>query len=167
MIFLTTEKSVSVLPGSAKIQAMEWSDLRVLLAIARAGTLAAAARRLGVDQTTVARRLAAAETALGTRLFERVEGALRPTMPGEVALARAGRVEREVQALEQGIAGTDAEPAGLVRLTAVPIIVNRLRISLCVCRAPNPAGRPSPSASDISTMPSTRRAAGPAIRCLG
>ena len=110
------------------MQAMEWGDFRVLLAIARGGTLAAAARRLGVDQTTVARRLAAAEAALGTRLFERVEGALRPTKPGEVALDRAARIEREVEALEQGIAGTDAEPAGLVRLTAVPIIVNRLLI---------------------------------------
>jgi Transcriptional regulator len=63
------------------MQAMEWGDFRVLLAIARGGTLAAASRRLGVDQTTVARRLAAAEAALGTRLFERVEGALRPTKP--------------------------------------------------------------------------------------
>ena len=44
------------------MQAMEWSDLRYVLAVARAGTLAAASRRLGVDQTTVARRVAAAET---------------------------------------------------------------------------------------------------------
>jgi DNA-binding transcriptional LysR family regulator len=110
------------------MQAMNWDDLRHLLAIARAGTLAAAARRLQVNQTTVARRLAALEAALGARLFERGEGVLRPTKPGELALARAAEVEQEVQALERGVAGADAEPAGLVRVTAVPILVNRLLI---------------------------------------
>jgi DNA-binding transcriptional LysR family regulator len=110
------------------MQAMNWDDLRHLLAIARAGTLAAAARRLRVNQTTVARRLGALEAALGARLFERGEGVLRPTKPGELALARAAEVEQEVQALEQGVAGADGEPAGLVRMTAVPILVNRLLI---------------------------------------
>jgi DNA-binding transcriptional LysR family regulator len=107
---------------------MNWDDLRHLLAIARAGTLAAAARRLAVNQTTVARRLATLEAALGARLFERAEGLLRPTKAGELALARAAEVEQEVGALEQGIAGADREPAGLVRVTAVPILVNRLLV---------------------------------------
>jgi DNA-binding transcriptional LysR family regulator len=110
------------------MQGMSWDDLRHLLAVARAGTLAAAARRLGVDQTTVARRLAALEKALGARLFARSDGLLRPTPAGERALARAAAAEQEIQALEQGAAGGDAAPAGLVRLTAVPILVNRLLI---------------------------------------
>ena len=110
----------------AKMQAMEWSDLRYVLAIARAGTLAAAARRLGVNQTTAARRLAAAEAELGARLFDRADGVLRPTRAGEAAIARAARMEREVEALEQGIGDADAAAAGLVRLTAVPILANRL-----------------------------------------
>jgi len=107
---------------------MEWSDLRYVLAIARAGALAAAARRLGVNQTTAARRLAAAETALGARLFERRDGALFPTAAGEAAIARAAQVEQEVLALERGLAGADARVAGTVRLTAVPILANRLLI---------------------------------------
>jgi len=105
---------------------MNWDDLRYLLALARAGTLAAASRRLGVDQTTVARRLAAAEAALGARLFERVDGVLHPTMAGEAALARAAQVEAQIDALESSIGGDDTAPAGLVRLTAVPILINRL-----------------------------------------
>jgi DNA-binding transcriptional LysR family regulator len=107
---------------------MDWNDLRYILTIARAGTLAAAARRLGVNQTTVARRLAAAEAALGTRLFERVDGALYPTERGEAAVSRAAHVEREVQALKQGIGDADADAAGLVRITAVPVLVNRLLV---------------------------------------
>jgi len=107
---------------------MEWSDLRYVLTIARAGTLAAAARRLGVNQTTVARRLTAAEATLGARLFDRRDGVLYPTKVGEVAIARAAQVEQEVLALERGIGGADAAPAGTVRLTAVPILANRLLI---------------------------------------
>jgi DNA-binding transcriptional LysR family regulator len=107
---------------------MDWNDLHYLLAVSRAGTLAGAARRLGVNQTTVARRLAAAERALATRLFERVDGGLRPTKAGEAAIARAGEVEQSVQALELGIGGKDAEIAGSVRLTAVPVLINRLLV---------------------------------------
>ena len=54
------------------------NNLRVILAIARTGTLAAAARMLRVDETTVGRQLAAAEAAPAARLFHRVDGALRP-----------------------------------------------------------------------------------------
>ncbi len=110
------------------MQGMEWSDLRHVLAVARAGTLAAAARRLGVNQTTVSRRIAAAETALGVRLFDRVDGVLRPTREGEAAVTRAAQIEREVDALARGIGGADASPDGVVRLTTVPILANRLLV---------------------------------------
>jgi DNA-binding transcriptional LysR family regulator len=53
---------------------------------------------------------------------------LRPTQAGEAAVAHAVQVEEQVQSLEHGIAGTDAAPAGLVRITAVSILVNRLLI---------------------------------------
>jgi DNA-binding transcriptional LysR family regulator len=121
-------KAEKVQRSSAKSQATNWNDLRYLLAIARGGTLSEAARRLRVDETTVARRLAVAEAALRARLFERVEGALRPTAAGEAAVAHAERIEREIQALESRIAGTDAAVAGTVRLTAVPTLVNRLLV---------------------------------------
>ena len=110
------------------MQAMDWGDLRYILTVARAGTLAAAARRVGVNQTTVARRLAAAERALRTRLFERRDGLMHPTRAGEAAIALAARVEEDVRALEHGIGGADRVAAGNVRVTAVPILANRLLI---------------------------------------
>jgi DNA-binding transcriptional LysR family regulator len=110
------------------MQGMEWSDLRYVLDVARAATLAAAARRLGVNQTTVSRRIAAAEAALGVRLFDRVDGLLRPTREGEAAVTRAAQIEREVDALARGIGGADASPGGVVRLTTVPILANRLLV---------------------------------------
>lgn len=110
------------------MQTVDWNDLRYLLAVARAGTLAGAARRLAVDQTTVARRLAAAEAALGARLFDRAEGRLHPTEAGRAALVRAAEVEQAVEALERGVAGSDAAVAGIVRVTAVPILANHLLV---------------------------------------
>ncbi|HUN48921.1 MAG TPA: LysR family transcriptional regulator, partial [Stellaceae bacterium] len=90
------------------MQALNWNDLRHVLAVARGGSLAAAAKQLGVDQTTVTRRLAAAEAALGARLFERGEGgALEPTAAGAAAVARAERVEQEIESLA-AIAGSNA-----------------------------------------------------------
>src|SRR5258706_3550703 len=110
------------------MQAMEWSDLRYLLAVARTGTLSGAARRLGVNQTTVSRRLAGAQRALGARLFDRRDGALVPTLAGTRALQRAERVERELEALQAAVAGDDTAITGTVRITAVPILINRLLI---------------------------------------
>lgn len=117
------------MPGrSAKLQDVNWNDLRYLLAVARCGTLSAAARRLKVDETTVARRLATAEAAVSARLFDRVDSVLRPTEAGQLALAHAEQVEQEVHALQGRLAGTDATVAGTVRLTSVPIVVNRLLV---------------------------------------
>src|SRR3569833_1092719 len=109
---------------SARMQAMDWNDLRFVLAVSRECSLSAAARRLRVNQTTVSRRLAEAERALGVRLFDRIDGCLRPTRAGEATFARAARVEQDIEALERGVEGE--EIAGSVRLTAVPVLVNRM-----------------------------------------
>ncbi len=103
---------------------MDWNDLRYVLAASRSETLSAAARRLAVDQTTVARRLAGIERAMGVRLFDRIEGRLVATDAGRTAVVRAERIEAEAQALEAELSGADRDAAGVVRLTAVPSIVN-------------------------------------------
>ena len=105
---------------------INWNDLRVALAICREGTLGGAGRVLGVDQTTVTRRLTSLETGLDARLFERRDGRLVPTLAGEEVIARAEKAEVELAALERDVAGRDAKPGGQVRLTAVPTISNRL-----------------------------------------
>jgi DNA-binding transcriptional LysR family regulator len=108
---------------------MEWSDLRLALAVGRGGTLAAAAKSLGVDATTVSRRLARLERALDSRLFERgPDGALVATAAGAAALACAEAVEREVELLSREAGGRDAVVAGTVRVTSVPVLVQRLLV---------------------------------------
>ncbi len=105
---------------------MNWHDLRFVLAVARTGSFAEAARRLGVDPTTAGRRVAASERALGKPLFERSADGLRCTPAGEAAAATAARMEAEVAALQRG---ADADwTREVVRLTAPPLIVNRLLV---------------------------------------
>lgn len=111
------------------MQALDWNDLRYLLALAQGGSLAAAARQLGVNATTVGRRLRAAEAALGARLFVRLpDGGLRPSDTGAVALAQAERVAVAMAGLLGAVAGADATPAGVVRITAVPLLVHHLLV---------------------------------------
>ncbi len=108
------------------MQDVPWDHLRFVLAAARAGSRAGAARALGVNESTVARRVAQAEAALGARLFERGPEGLVPTQAGAEVAARAERVELEVQGAAAAVAGTDALVAGTVRVSAVPIVANRL-----------------------------------------
>lgn len=94
------------------------ADLHTLLAIAREGTLAGAARRLRVNHSTVFRRLGAIEARLETRLFERQGGSYVTTTAGEDLLRTAERVEAEVEALERRLSGQDLRLTGSLRLTA-------------------------------------------------
>jgi DNA-binding transcriptional LysR family regulator len=111
------------------MQTLNWNDLRFILAIRRGRTMAAAARLLDVDDTTVARRLAAAQEATGARLCQRLaDGTLQLTTSGERALLHAERIEREVSVLDSALSGNEGEVAGTVRVTSVPIIVNRLLV---------------------------------------
>lgn len=103
-----------------------WDDLRFLLALTRSGSLAGAAKRLGVNESTVARRIARFEAQLGTRLIERAGGQLHPSEAGTEVLAAAERMEFEAQSVAGQVAGADQRIAGRVRLTAVPILVNRV-----------------------------------------
>jgi DNA-binding transcriptional LysR family regulator len=96
---------------------LDWTDLRFLLAVARARTLSGAARKLGCDQTTVGRRIDALEKSLDRRLFRRTPDGYFATSEGEVALARAERIEDEVMSMEREISGRDERPQGQVRLT--------------------------------------------------
>jgi DNA-binding transcriptional LysR family regulator len=110
------------------MQGLNWNDLRFVLAVARCQSLAGAARRLKVNESTVGRRVAEAERRLGARLFERSLGAFHPTEAGRAVVAGAERVELEVQAVETAISGADRIAAGAVRLTSVPIVVNRILV---------------------------------------
>jgi len=100
-----------------------WDDLRILLAFHRAGTLAAAAEALGVDDTTVSRRLKALGTALGTQLTAKgASGTVQLTPEGEAAVERAEAMDLAAS----GLRASAADVAGAVRLTTVPILAKRL-----------------------------------------
>lgn len=98
---------------------MDWDDLRSFLAIAREGTLSAAARRLGVRQSTMGRRLAALEAKAGVRLLERTPRGFRLTPAGEAARAEVERMEDASFAAERAVSGRDIRLEGAVRLTTV------------------------------------------------
>ncbi len=100
----------------------DWDDYRYVLALHRAGSIAGAARALGVDGTTVARRLSLAESALGTRLFDRERGRVVPTEAAAAVVARLLRVDEELAELRDTVSGADTRVEGEVRITAVPMI---------------------------------------------
>lgn len=102
----------------------DWNDVRYALAVARNPSLAAAARALGVDQTTVARRLRVLECGIGTPLFERLKGQMAPTPAGEILIERGLRIEQEIAALRHLGADNAAQVRGVVRLTAVDTMVS-------------------------------------------
>lgn len=97
---------------------MNWDDLRIFLAVARSGQLLAAARRLGLNHATVARRLAALEDALAAKLVDRRTTGCVLTPAGERFLGTAERVEGEMLAARAGIGGEDVAISGTVRLGA-------------------------------------------------
>lgn len=96
---------------------MDWNDLRYCLAIARAGSLAGAARTLGVNHSTIFRRLNTFEELLGVRVFERRPEGYVPTAGGEEILRHAEVAADAVLALERTVAGKDFRLAGRIRLT--------------------------------------------------
>ncbi|MFM0721319.1 LysR family transcriptional regulator [Paraburkholderia strydomiana] len=97
---------------------MEWSDLKIFLAIARAGTLGAAARSLGQSQPTMGRRLRALETAVGHRLFQRTADGFVMTDEGNAVLEHAERIEEEALAFQRRLTGSDAQLEGMLRLSS-------------------------------------------------
>lgn len=96
---------------------MDWNDLRYFLAVAKAGTLLGAARALGVEHTTVGRRLTALETALGARVVLRGKGGLSLTPAGHAILGSVEAMAELADTIERRVAGEDARAAGTVRLT--------------------------------------------------
>ena len=108
------------------MQATDWSDLGSFLAIARAGSLQGAARTLGVNHSTVFRRLNALEARLKVRLFDRSPRGYALTIAGETMLASAARVEDEILGLERRLLGGDVRLAGALRVTTTDTLVHGL-----------------------------------------
>lgn len=98
---------------------MNWDDLRLFLAVARTRSISGAARQLGVQHSTVSRRMRQLEARLGTRLLERKSGGYELTVAGEHIMEASGRIEREVLAVDGALQGNDAQQAGPLRVAAL------------------------------------------------
>ena len=106
--------------------AMHWDDLRYVLAVARAGSALRAAAALGVNQTTVLRRLDALETALGVPLFERSTSGQVLTRAGHLVAESAERMEEQARGLESALAAQRRTVTGSVRFTTSEVLAGRL-----------------------------------------
>ncbi|GMV14647.1 MAG: LysR family transcriptional regulator [Polyangiaceae bacterium] len=104
---------------------IDWDDLRIFLAVSRAGTLARAGSALGINATTVGRRLEKLEETAGARLFDRTPEGYALTRAGHELLPRAERMESEALSLERSISGADRKAAGLVRLSVTEMLGTR------------------------------------------
>lgn len=98
------------------MSALNWDDVRLFLAVARTARLAGAGRRLGLDHSTVARRLSNLEAAVGSRLFDRGPRGVQLTEAGQKLLDHAERIEGEMAAATEMLGGGDARVTGAVRL---------------------------------------------------
>ncbi len=105
---------------------LDWDDLRFFLAIARHGSLSAAARELHVAQSTVGRRLASLEAGLAVRLLNRTPDGYVPTLAGQSVLEQAERLEAEALSLVRNVGGHDNRLAGLVRVTCVETVASHI-----------------------------------------
>ena len=97
---------------------MEWSDIRIFLALTRTGTFGAAARSLGVSHPTVARRLQTLEASLGQKLFQKNTDGLTLTPEGTSVLALAESMEETTLTMERRLAGQTKDFDGTLRVAA-------------------------------------------------
>jgi molybdate transport repressor ModE-like protein len=98
---------------------MQWDDARIFLAVAREGSFSSAAKRLGVQHSTVSRRIRDLEQKLATPLIERKASGYVLTEAGEELRISATRIEKELLSFEGSVSGQDEDIAGELRVTAI------------------------------------------------
>lgn len=148
----------------AQCPGMDWDDLRYVLAISRTAGLNPAARALGVNPSSVYRRLEALEKRLEVRLFERLRSGYRLTESGEALAEAAARMESEALAVERRVLGTDVRLQGHIRVsTSEALALHVLPAHLAEFRSMYPDVSLDVSASN-QMVDLTRRDADVAIR---
>src|SRR5215468_5969792 len=105
---------------------IDWDDVRYFLAVARGGSVRAAAERLGVNHSTVLRRIAQLEERLGVQMFEKLPSGYRLTAAGEEVLEFANQMEASSHQLETRVFGRDQSVRGLLRVTLAPTLATHL-----------------------------------------
>jgi DNA-binding transcriptional LysR family regulator len=105
---------------------IDWDDVRYFLAVARGGSVRAAAVALGVNHSTVLRRVAQLEERLGAQMFEKLPSGYRLTPTGEEVLELADQMEASSRQLETRVFGRDQTVRGLLRVTLAPPLATHL-----------------------------------------
>jgi DNA-binding transcriptional LysR family regulator len=145
---------------------MNWDDMKLLLAVHRAGSVSAAAKRLGVSHTTISRRLLGLERDLDARLFRRTARGLEATSIAREIAGDAERMERVASDIERAAARDEGELRGCVRLTATEALASRL---LAPRLAPFTAAHPHIAVeitTDLRPLSLARQEAHVAVRLL-
>ncbi|HEV2622976.1 MAG TPA: LysR family transcriptional regulator [Frateuria sp.] len=106
---------------------LQWDDVRHFLELARLGSLSAAAKALGVEHSTVARRIQSLEQSLGLRLFDRLAKGWSLTREGELLTVQAQRIDDEAQAFSRAVLGASSQH-GTVRLSAPPVLASHFLV---------------------------------------
>jgi DNA-binding transcriptional LysR family regulator len=105
---------------------MNWDDLKVLLALARAGSTRKAAKLLGVSNTTVMRRLESLEGDIGGQLFDRTPDGFRQTALADQLLPAVSQVEEILSEAARQVTGKDSELSGMIKLSLAAVPVTHL-----------------------------------------
>jgi DNA-binding transcriptional LysR family regulator len=105
---------------------IDWDDVRYFLAVARGGSVRAAAEHLGVNHSTVLRRIAQLEERLGALMFEKLPSGYRLTDAGEEVLEFAEEMEASSNRLQTRVYGRDQSVSGLLRVTLAPTLATHL-----------------------------------------
>ena len=96
---------------------LRWSDLEYVLAVAASGSVASAARQLGVNHSTVLRRVQAFEEQSGIMIFNRLRSGYRVTAEGEIFLDAASSIDKVVQEMDRKIVGVTSGMSGEIAIT--------------------------------------------------
>jgi molybdate transport repressor ModE-like protein len=141
---------------------LDWEDVRIFVALARHGSLSAAARALSVNHATVARRLSSLEQTLGEKLVERRPDGYVLTRAGDRALAAANDMETAAATLSRG--GADHKPRGLVRISATPGLAQGFLVTRVAKLTAQHPGLDIEVAMDVRAVSLERREADIALR---
>ncbi|MBU6955603.1 LysR family transcriptional regulator [Hahella sp. HN01] len=104
---------------------MDWNSLKILALVAHKGSMSGAAKELGVNYTTVFRRMESLENEIGGKLFERGSKGYVATPLAEKMLVFANRMRDGAEQIERQIVGREFQPSGVVKITAPFNIANR------------------------------------------
>jgi DNA-binding transcriptional LysR family regulator len=109
---------------------LSWDDLQMFLAVVHHGSIGGAAQALGVNHSTVLRRIGSLEDTLAVRLFDRLPTGYALTASGSEIAERLGTLPDQIDAAHRHLMGKDVEIKGVIRLTSTDTLVNSLLMPL-------------------------------------